>query len=1209
MLHVFIGLLLYTVHIYGQNCTFDDPVEPLCGYTMGYKNDNFAWTLNGGSTPTEDTGPDSDHSGNGQYIYASAVEDGGIERGRGSRARIVSPNITTFDKGKLLRFYSYMYGRGVGVLNVYILYDGIVKLPRSIWRRTGDRGPKWKLGEVELPKHSVFRIVFESIVGKGKDGDIALDDITIEDLAWNCNFEKDTCSFHQYDGDDFDWTSNKGKTSTKGTGPPIDHTRETSRGMYMYIETSNKEDYSKAILVSRPFTKNPERYCGLSFFYHMMGTAIGALKLHLLYNNNTGFDHPVWSDNTSYGNNWIENIAYLNEVTGMFQVAFEGVRGVGHKGDIGLDDIKLLGDGCSVYPNDIIEGNCTENPCKHDGSCIEMIGGIVCSCAFGHSGNLCEIADMCAFEPCHNGATCLQVGPTGFACHCSSEWTGATCQKKILLTTTEVPTTVEQTTKLLTTKPVSTEMQSHNPEMAKTTPDRSSYTASPTTPPIPPSPRLEITTDVEEYFEVTSTPYLSTSELVTYTNHCLEFPCNHGDCVNEKSSYRCQCYTGWKGDECEQDINECSESLTPCGNNGTCANTDGSYKCTCDDGWMGENCEAKCEDSNYSCDYWAGTDECDINPSYMLKYCQFSCGVCQPYECQDRHENCALWASIGECQINPFYMLSFCHRSCGVCLDDECSTHPCKNGGTCTDLEDDYSCTCQEGWGGINCHVPLNECDSNPCQNNGTCFDSIAYYQCACSDGYEGVNCENETDHCSNDPCLNGGICVDIGLDYKCKCSLGFYGKSCENDTNECLSNPCFNGGTCLDKPGSFQCKCPDEWTGETCIHDFDECRSNPCLNGGSCFHGIGRSFYLCRCVVGYEGNNCETDINECEISPCSAGSTCVDLLGRYQCQCQPGYTGSRCLIEIDECASNPCFNDATCLDDVGRYDCLCPPLYLGQNCENRVNLCTNSPCLNNGVCNGLSNDILSLCECKPQWEGIYCEISKIIPTTIAPTTTPWITTVTELTTTKGRLTTEATEAPESVSTSRPTTTLLTSTSKTETIKKKATTPNILTRKPTTPREATQRPIKQSTPVLLTLVPPTPALLTPVPPTPTTDNERIQTTDFRTKRMLTTENGTVPDRPNVDTNKSPEHTPMSLFVIVVIAAGTFMFTAIVMLIIVVKLCRRNPGGRYEQFPLDFTTGGFTWASESSGGSMSYQKFMDSEPTLNDASVFKENSAF
>ena len=49
------------------------------------------------------------------------------------------------------------------------------------------------------------------------------------------------------------------------------------------------------------------------------------------------------------------------------------------------------------------------------------------------------------------------------------------------------------------------------------------------------------------------------------------------------------CSSGYAGDICEIDINECESD--PCHNGGICANTDGSFNCMCSAGFMGHICD------------------------------------------------------------------------------------------------------------------------------------------------------------------------------------------------------------------------------------------------------------------------------------------------------------------------------------------------------------------------------------------------------------------------------------------------------------------------------------------------------------------------------------------------------------------------------------------------------------------------------------------
>ena len=53
-------------------------------------------------------------------------------------------------------------------------------------------------------------------------------------------------------------------------------------------------------------------------------------------------------------------------------------------------------------------------------------------------------------------------------------------------------------------------------------------------------------------------------------------------------------FSGWKGDHCHDDINECS--LQICQNTGTCANSPGDYTCTCLPGYTDKNCSTDIDD-------------------------------------------------------------------------------------------------------------------------------------------------------------------------------------------------------------------------------------------------------------------------------------------------------------------------------------------------------------------------------------------------------------------------------------------------------------------------------------------------------------------------------------------------------------------------------------------------------------------------------------
>ncbi|XP_052276692.1 polycystic kidney disease 1-related protein-like isoform X3 [Dreissena polymorpha] len=73
---------------------------------------------------------------------------------------------------------------------------------------------------------------------------------------------------------------------------------------------------------------------------------------------------------------------------------------------------------------------------------------------------------------------------------------------------------------------------------------------------------------------------------------------------------------------------------------------------------------------------------------------------------------------------------------------NECVSAPCRNGATCNNLNNTYSCSCVAGWQGTNCEQDINECVSAPCRNGATCNNLNNTYSCSCVAGWQGTNCE-----------------------------------------------------------------------------------------------------------------------------------------------------------------------------------------------------------------------------------------------------------------------------------------------------------------------------------------------------------------------------------------------------------------------------------------------------------------------------------
>jgi hypothetical protein len=99
-----------------------------------------------------------------------------------------------------------------------------------------------------------------------------------------------------------------------------------------------------------------------------------------------------------------------------------------------------------------------------------------------------------------------------------------------------------------------------------------------------------------------------------------------------------------------------------------------------------------------------------------------------------------------------------------LCLSSPCSPH-----GVCIPATNSYTCTCNIGYGGLNCQSLINYCNPNPCIN-GNCTQLVGSYACVCPAQYAGPRCEIYSSACAQiNPCKNNAICSD---DFKVKLFL-----------------------------------------------------------------------------------------------------------------------------------------------------------------------------------------------------------------------------------------------------------------------------------------------------------------------------------------------------------------------------------------------------------------------------------------------------
>lgn len=343
-------------------CSFDS--NSLCNFKQD-QTDDFDWTIQQGPTASAGTGPTTDMSGRGWYIYAESSRP----RLQGERAVLLSPNLSG---PYCLQFHFHMLGTDIDSLNAY---------KKSGSRRTvifsvsGNQGDLWYSAQASLTGTEQFRVELEAVRGSSYRGDIALDEIKLTPGSCDgdkgvtpsptesrttpvslrttptprsrrevfCNFDAQSlCEFTQGTGDQFDWTLNSGATSSgPSTGPTND---VSSRGYYIYAEASvPRRNGDRARLVS-PILYGS--YC-IRFYYHMYGSSVGKLSVFAIAGaQNT----QLVAYNGNQGNTWhLVQAAFSAPQNYQYQVIFEAERGSGWAADIALDEIRFQPRDCGGH--------------------------------------------------------------------------------------------------------------------------------------------------------------------------------------------------------------------------------------------------------------------------------------------------------------------------------------------------------------------------------------------------------------------------------------------------------------------------------------------------------------------------------------------------------------------------------------------------------------------------------------------------------------------------------------------------------------------------------------------------------------------------------------------------------------------------------------------------------------------------------------------
>ncbi|RDD39578.1 Tolloid-like protein 1 [Trichoplax sp. H2] len=450
------------------------------------------------------------------------------------------------------------------------------------------------------------------------------------------------------------------------------------------------------------------------------------------------------------------------------------------------------------FLRNVVTDACTNNPCwAGECLSISNGTQYVCVCDSGYTGSRCQerITDGCQDQPCWAG-TCQPTGDQNFTCNCVPGYTGKLCDQKnssvfpcasnpcfagtcVSREFSSGKFYVCQCPPSYTGERCESVRNNHPCQKNNCLFGTCQATSS-----------VFYKCNCYQGFTGARCDQADETVLPCYVN-----PCQHdGTCTNTNAgtNYTCTCQGRFTGRNCDTIINDfCSDN--PCGNRGICLDIGDRHQCVCNPGYKGSNCqdivtlapttaptpaatEAGCggtytqntgiiRSPRYPKDY-TGNLDCTYqiiagtNQTIQLEWIDFeleaeTLSICYDsltvYDGQKNTNNevsqyCGTnlpsnYHSRGHVLTLNFQSDSFisnkgfeAHYTLVNESHSPCFSSPCKNGGSCQNEADGYSCSCTNGYIGRNCQSlsePTNTmattdfaCGGSFISNNGTIMSS-----------------------------------------------------------------------------------------------------------------------------------------------------------------------------------------------------------------------------------------------------------------------------------------------------------------------------------------------------------------------------------------------------------------------------------------------------------------------------------------------------
>ena len=275
---------------------------------------------------------------------------------------------------------------------------------------------------------------------------------------------------------------------------------------------------------------------------------------------------------------------------------------------------------------------------------------------------------------------------------------------------------------------------------------------------------------------------------------------------------------------------------------------------------------------------------------------------------------------------------------------------------------------------GKNCSTDFDECsNNNTCLNNANCTNLVNNYTCTCVGNFTGRNCEIEINYCTkHQPCSNGATCLPKGEDFVCVCPPGFTGQKCDIETT---FNFLKTGQWNISTSGVLSIKFSFRTTVDgflMALYSPTKSKLSVYLNNGrivlkqdstsvtyremklpatnALWHHLqitlGQQVSL---KVSRQGSEVYSGFNIEDVNLITVGSNNEKIAPNYAGCMQDLSINNKTLLQsngthtgvnfgacnkIDQCSGAPCNNHGTCIDQWISFTCDCFRQYFGDRCQ-----------------------------------------------------------------------------------------------------------------------------------------------------------------------------------------------------------------------------------------------------------------------------------